>query len=142
LPDVVAIRYIESSALVAALLEGDAAAKASIRAPGQRVTSAITVVETSRAVLRAHLSGRITVQQQRAALRTLQRFARRCHIVSVTDAILKHAGRPFPVEPVRTLDAIHLATAAALDEPPALMIVVSRDRRVCDNAIALGHSVE
>jgi predicted nucleic acid-binding protein len=140
--DVLAIRYIESSALVAALLESDASAKASIRTLGQRVTSAITVAETSRAVLRAHLSGRITVQQQRAALLTLHRFARRCNIVSVTEAILAHAGRPFPVEPVRTLDAIHLATAAALGEPPALVIVVSRDRRVRDNATALGHPVE
>jgi predicted nucleic acid-binding protein len=140
--DVPAIRYIESSALVAALLEGDASAKASIRVPGQRVTSAITVAETSRAVLRAQLSGRITLQQQRAALLTLRRFARRCHIVSVTEAILAHAGRPFPVEPVRTLDAIHLATAAALGEPPALVIVVSRDRRVRDNAAVLGHHVE
>jgi hypothetical protein len=35
-------RYIESSALVAALLEGDPAAKASIRAQGQRVMSALT----------------------------------------------------------------------------------------------------
>jgi predicted nucleic acid-binding protein len=140
-PDVL-IRYIESSALVAALLEGDAAAKTSIRAKGQRVTSAITVAEASRAALRAFLSGRITAQQLRAALRTLLRFARRCHIVSVTDAILDHAARPFPVEPVRSLDAIHLATAAALGEPPALVIVVSRDRRVCDNAAVLGHPVE
>jgi hypothetical protein len=80
--DVVAVRYIELSALVAALLEGDASAMASIRAPGQRVTSSITVAETSRALLRARLSERITAQQQRAALIALQRFARRCHIVT------------------------------------------------------------
>lgn len=88
-------RYIESSALVAAVLEGDVAAKASIRSPGERVTSALTITEASRAVLRARLSGRITVQQQRAALLTLQRFSRRCHIVSVTEDILAHAGHPF-----------------------------------------------
>jgi predicted nucleic acid-binding protein len=140
--DVGGLRYIESSALVAALLEDDASAKASIRVQGQRVTSAITVTETSRAVLRAQLSGRITAQQQRAALLTLRRFTRRCHVVNVTEAILAHAGRPFPVEPVRTLDAIHLATAAGLAEAPALVIVVSRDRRVRDNATALGHPVE
>ena len=137
-----AIRYIESSALVAAMLEGDPAAKTSIRAQGQRVTSALTVAETSRAVLRARLSGRITVQQQRAALLALQRFARRCHIVSITEAILAQAGRRFPVEPIRTLDAIHLATAAALGEPSALVTIVTRDLRVRDNATALGHSVE
>lgn len=142
LSDLDVIRYIESSALVAALLEGDVSARASIRGTGRRVTSAITVAETSRAVLRAHLLGRITEKQQRTALQALQRFVRRCHIMSVTEAILADARRRFPIEPVRTLDAIHLATATALGEPPALVIVVSRDHRVRDNASALGHPIE
>ena len=135
-------RYIESSALVAAVLEGDTAAKASIRAQGQRVTSVLTMAEASRALLRARLSGRLTAQQQRAALLTLQRFTSRCYVVNVTETILSHAGRPFPVEPIRTLDAIHLATAEALGDPPALVTIVTRDMRVRDNAIALGHPVE
>jgi predicted nucleic acid-binding protein len=135
-------RYIESSALVAAVLESDEPAMASIRAGEQRVTSALTIAEASRAVLRARLAGRITAQQQRDVLVTLQRFARRCHIVSVTDTILAHAGRPFPVEPIRTLDAIHLATAEALGDPAALLIIVTRDLRIRDNATALGHPVE
>jgi predicted nucleic acid-binding protein len=135
-------RYIESSALVAAVLEGDTEAKASIRAQGQRVTSALTVAETGRAVLRARLSGRITPQQERAAILTIQRFTARCHIVSITGAILAHVGRPFPAEPIRTLDAIHLSTAQALGDPPALVTIVTRDIRVRDNAIALGHPVE
>ncbi len=53
-----------------------------------------------------------------------------------------HAGRPFPVEPIRTLDAIHLATAAALSAMPALVTIVTRDLRVRNNATALGHQVE
>jgi len=78
---------------------------------------------------------------------TPQRFTRRCHIVSITEAIiteamLAHAGRAFPVEPIRTLDAIHLATAEALGDPPALVKIVTRDLRVRDNASALGHPVE
>ena len=73
---------------------------------------------------------------------TLRRFARRCHIVSVTETILAHAGRSFPVEPVRTLDAIHLATAEALGDPPALLTIVTRDHRIRDNASAFGHPVE
>ncbi len=62
--------------------------------------------------------------------------------MSVTESILTHAGRPFPVEPVRTLDAIHLATASALGDPPALLTIVTRDVRVRENALALGYSVE
>ncbi|MEO5924815.1 MAG: type II toxin-antitoxin system VapC family toxin [Bryobacteraceae bacterium] len=135
-------RYIETSALVAAVLEGDTAARASIRARGVRVTSALTFTEANRAVLRSRLLGKITVPQQRAALLTLQRFARRCHVVSVTEAILVQAGRTFPVEPIRTLDAIHLATAGALGDQPALLTIVTRDNRVRDNASALGYLVE
>jgi predicted nucleic acid-binding protein len=124
------------------MLEGDVAAKASIRAPGRRITSAITIAETSRALVRARLSGRLTAQQHRAALFALQRFARRCHLVGVTETILTRAGRPFPAEPVRTLDAIHLATAEALGDPPALVIIVTRDLRVRENSMALGFAVE
>ena len=118
------------------------AARGSIRGSGKRITSALTIAESSRAVLRAHLSGRVTAEQHRAAMLTLQRFARRCHIVSVTEAILTRAGRPFPVEPIRTPDAIHLATAEALGEPPALVIIITRDIRVRENSTALGFSVE
>lgn len=73
---------------------------------------------------------------------TLRRLVRRCDTVAVTEAILARAGRPFPVEPVRTLDAIHLATAQVLSDKPELVIVITRDQRVRDNAIALGHPVE
>ena len=135
-------RYIESSALVAALLEGDAAARASIRAPGKRVTSTLPLAEAARAILRGRGAGRLSEAHERAATRGLQVFARRCALVGVTDAVLARVARPFPVEPIRTLDAVHLATAEALDEPPALVTIVTRDARVRDNARALGYAVE
>ncbi|MDE0006474.1 MAG: hypothetical protein OXQ29_27615, partial [Rhodospirillaceae bacterium] len=53
------VRYIESSALVAALLEGDAIALESIRARGRKVTSALTIAETARAILRARATARL-----------------------------------------------------------------------------------
>jgi len=60
----------------------------------------------------------------------------------VTEAVLARAGRPFPIEPIRTLDAVHLATAEALGEPPQLVSVVTRDVRVSENARALGYAIE
>jgi hypothetical protein len=80
--------------------------------------------------------------QERAAVRGLRVFARRCFVVAVTDTVLARVGRPFPVEPIRTLDAVHLATAELLGEPPQLMTIVTRDTRVRDNARALGYAVE
>jgi predicted nucleic acid-binding protein len=128
--------------LVAALLERDRPARASIRAQGKRVTSALTLAEAARAILRARASGRLSEADERAAIRGLQVLARRCDIVSVTDEVLARVGRPFPVEPIRTLDAVHLATAETLAEPPALVTIVTRDARVRDNARALGYAVE
>jgi predicted nucleic acid-binding protein len=139
---VVGVRYIESSALVAALLEHDREALRSARAKTRQITSALTLAEGARAVVRERAGGRLTPDAERAALRALQRFERRCYVVAVTDNVLARVRRPFPVEPVRTLDAVHIATAESLGEPPQLMSIVTRDERVRENARALGYSVE
>ncbi len=136
------IRYLETSAIVAALLERDAAARAAPRAAGHRVTSALTLAEAARAIVRARATGRITAAEERAAVRSIASFARRCDVVAVTESILTRVGRPFPVEPIRTLDAVHLATAELLDEPPQLVTIVTRDTRVRHNARALGYAIE
>ena len=135
------LRYIESSALLAALLEQDAAAIQELRALGQRVTSALTFSEASRALIRARVTGRLTPSQERQALRALRTFERRIAVVALTNDILVRAGRPFPVEPVRTLDAVHLATVELLGEPPQLVTIITRDERVRANARALGYMV-
>jgi predicted nucleic acid-binding protein len=134
-------RYIESSALLAALLEQDAGALEELRAEGQRVTSTLTFAEAGRALIRARVAGRLTHAEERTALRGLQTFERNCSVVSVTDGVLTRAGRPFPVEPIRTLDAIHLATAELLGEAPQLVTLVARDDRIRRNALALGYAV-
>jgi uncharacterized protein len=139
---VVGLRYIESSALVAALLEHDADALKSLRANARQITSALTLAETARAIVRARVGERLTPDAERAAVRALRRFERRCYVVAVTDDVLARVRRPFPVEPVRTLDAVHIATAESLGEPPQLMSIVTRDHRVRENARALGYSVE
>jgi predicted nucleic acid-binding protein len=136
------VRYIESRALVAALLERDAAALKSVRTTGRQVTSALTIAETARAILRARFGARLTAAEERAAVRALRRFERRSFVVAVTDSVLARVRRPFPVEPVRTLDAVHLATAELLGEPAPLVTIVTRDVRVRDNAEALGYAVE
>jgi hypothetical protein len=46
------------------------------------------------------------------------------------------------VQMVRTLDAVHIATAESLGEAPQLMSIVTRDHRVRENAKALGYAVE
>ena len=134
--------YVETSALLAALLEQDAAARNALRGKRRRITSALTFAEASRALVRARVAQRLTPSEERAGLRWLQAFRRRCDVMAITDAVLTRAGRPFPVEPIRTLDALHLATAEFLGEPPQLVTIVTRDSRVIDNAKAMGYLVE
>jgi predicted nucleic acid-binding protein len=132
---------MESSALVAALLEHDTAAL-KLPAGTQLVTSALTLAEAARAIIRARATGRLTPAQEQAAVRALRTFERRCFILDVDRAVLTRVRRPFPIEPLRTLDAVHLATTELLGEAPQLVTVVTRDVRVRDNARALGYSVE
>jgi predicted nucleic acid-binding protein len=133
---------MESSALVAALLEHDTAIRRSLPPGIHHVTSALTLAETGRAIIRARATARLTPAEERAAVRALRTFERRCFILDVDRAVLDRVRRPFPVEPIRTLDAVHLATVELLGEAPQLVTIVTRDDRVRNNARALGYIVE
>ena len=133
--------YVESSALLAALLESDQAARDAIRAPGRLITSRLTLAEANRAVLRARVTGRLDPEDEQRLIRGLEAFGRRCELIAVSEEVLVRAGRPFPVEPIRTLDAIHLASMEMLGEPPQLVTIITRDARVTANARALGYVV-
>jgi predicted nucleic acid-binding protein len=91
--------------------------------------------------VRARVAGRVTAEQERVALRVLDTLKSHCDIVELGDVVLMRAGLPFPVEPIRTLDALHIATAELLDERPQLVTIVTRDERVRNNARSLGFAV-
>lgn len=59
----------------------------------------------------------------------------------LTDAELERAERPFPGEPVRTMDALHLASALLLREAQPGLALLTRDRRVPRAALGLGFDV-
>jgi hypothetical protein len=56
-------------------------------------------------------------------------------------AILGRACQPFPGEPIRTLDALHLATAIAASTALDGLTLLTVDRRLWSSAQALGLSV-
>ena len=59
----------------------------------------------------------------------------------MTDLVLDRASRTFPVEPVGTLDAIHLATALEFHAALGSLTMLSLDERIRANAAALGMEV-
>ena len=133
--------YVESSAVVAAVLEGDADVQRALSRHARIVTSSLTFAECWRAFVRARVTGRLTEAGEEQARQVLRSLLHECVSVPVSDEILERTGRPFPVEPVRTLDAIHLASLEWLALLPEDIIVVSRDRRVRENATAMGYAV-
>jgi predicted nucleic acid-binding protein len=136
------IRYFDTSAVVAALAEGDEEADASLVADGACIGSVLTFLESSRALARARRDGRISAERERDLQRALELLETRMDVVTIDAPILARARRPFPIEPVRTLDAIHLATAESLELHPSFLTFVTRDKRLRENAQALGYSVE
>lgn len=120
--------YLDSSAFVKALVQepGSRALRAFLgEHPHARVSSALLRAEALRAV--RHL-GPEALERVRVALR-------RVDLIAVDDRILDAAGVLEP-QVVRTLDAIHLATALAMGDD--LFGIVTYDARMIEGARLLG----
>lgn len=137
-PEVV---YIESSALLRVLLERDAGLQKRLRSFDSFFTSTLTLIEVPRALARARNEARISVRAYARARSRFAAFARGCTVSELTDVVRERAALEFPVEPVRTLDAIHLATIVTWADTLGPLIVASCDQRVSQNALALGYEV-
>jgi uncharacterized protein len=130
-------RYVETSALLRLFLEGDDALRPFMEA-GTCYTSALTFAEARRAIRRARFAGRLDLAGVQRARQRVAEFERWSEVVPMSDRVLQATGEEFPVEPVRTLDAVHLATILLLAETLPELDLVSTDERVRENARALG----
>jgi uncharacterized protein len=137
------IVYAESSAVLAWLLgEPTAPAVRAILAGAERVVaSALTPLECGRALARGRAAGTLSPDDARDAARLLERATRGWALLELTGTPLERAARPFPVEPVRTLDALHLASALEFHAALGALTMLSLDERIRENAGALGMAV-
>ncbi len=122
--------YLDSSAIVKLAVrepESDALRR-HLRRRRPWVSSALARTEVSRSLL---ASGEEAVAAGRAVLA-------RCDLVRVNDRVLSLAGTLNPAE-LRSLDAIHLATAERLRDEISELVVY--DQRMADAARQLGHRV-
>src|SRR4051812_27860920 len=106
----------ESSAPLAWLLDhahGERVADA-LAAAEHVVTSELTLVECDRVLIRAVVLHELEEADAVDRQARLNAVAQMWTVVRLEEEILERARRPFPVEPVRTLDALHLATAVTL----------------------------
>lgn len=120
--------YLDSSAFVKLVVEEteSVALRAYLANHGaRRVSSALLRAESLRAV--RHLGP--------DALATVREGLRRVDLIGIDDRILDAAGTLEP-QVLRTLDAIHLATAIAVGDD--LDAIVTYDERMLDAASLLG----
>jgi len=135
------ILYAETSAVLRWILgQADAEpVRDALSRASRIVTSVLTVLECERAFIRIASS---TPAQARAEARTQFLSAiPYWTLVEMHAAIRARASKPFPVEPIRTLDALHLATIAELEPTVGPLRVLSTDDRVVSNCHALGWPV-
>lgn len=112
-------------------------------ATAEKVTSSrLSLIETRRVVRRAEREGRITAAQAADLLAVFAQAASTWAILALSEEIARRAEEGFPSEPVRTLDAIHLASALFLRQSFPDLVVLTTDERVRANAALLGLSVE
>lgn len=137
------ILYAESSAVLAWLLgePRSALTERALRDASLVVTSVLTGAECSRAILRGAAVGAITCARAQALVRTLGEWETGCDRLEIGDRVVARANAPFPCEPLRTLDAIHVASAALVQAELGDVTVLSYDDRVRANAAALGMSL-
>ncbi len=135
--------YAESSAVLAWLLgdDGADASRVALASASAIVTSELTLVECSRALIRAQRTEGMAEAVAAERRGRLLRAAAHWTVLAIGTAVIERASAPFPVEPLRSLDALHLASALLARPALDAVTVLSLDRRIRDNAMQLGFEV-
>jgi predicted nucleic acid-binding protein len=136
--------YAETSAVLRWLFaeEGGEALRAALAAAEKVTSSRLTLIETRRVVRRAERDRRITAAQSADVLAVFAQAVSTWAILEISEEIARRAEDGFPNEPVRTLDAIHLASALFLRQSFPHLVIVSADERIRANAALLGFQTE
>lgn len=104
--------------------------------------SALLRVEALRTADRLRLEGVLDDERRAELSRQIATLVDSLHLVPVTDAILKRAGEPFPTI-LGTLDAIHLATAMAVEaHEEAHLTLLTHDAQLGQAARSMSLPVE
>lgn len=135
--------YAESSAVLAWLFGEEAGDDVwPVLENAERVVASdLTTVEVLRAIGRVAGSGLATESGRAARSGEYRRASSQWTFLRLDGPVLERAARPFPAEPVRTLDALHLSSALGIRESGEDVTVLSLDGRIRENAEALGFDV-
>lgn len=136
--------YAESSAVLAWLLGEEAGH--SVREVLQHSdvvqSSDLTLVECDRVLIRAVTSGEMAEAAAGDRRAHLNAATSHWHVWRVSPDIVERARHPFPGEPIRTLDALHLASALAVRSAVPGVERLSLDDRIRRAARLLGFHLQ
>ena len=135
--------YAESSAVLAWLLDEDSspAIRHLLSGADFIVASDLTLIECDRVLHRAVNIGELSEVEAADRHAHLVTVAAHWHVLRIGSEIVDRARQPFPGEPIRTLDAIHLASALVARAATAGLQLLSLDDRVRKVAVRLGLQV-
>jgi predicted nucleic acid-binding protein len=135
--------YAESSAVLRWLLGASDADRIErvLTSAGAVVTSELTSAEVGRSLQRLVATGQVDGPAGEGAWTSYSVASQHWHVYRVEEPILVRVRQAFPREPIRTLDAIHLATAMHHAAAVSVPVVLSVDQQVRANAQALGWAV-
>lgn len=105
------------------------------------VSSSLTLIECERVLIRMVSAGDVSEALAAERRATLARTAEHWVMFDLAREVVERARRPFPREPIRTLDAIHLATAVLAQSLVDELSIVSLDNRVRDSGRLMGFRV-
>jgi hypothetical protein len=136
--------YAESSAVLAWLMGEDPgdAVRGALGGADVVITSDLTLVECDRVLIRAAALEELPEAEAADRRACLTAAAAHWHVLKLGADIIDRARRPFPGEPIRALDAIHLASAIAARSAVAGVEMLSLDRRIRASARAMGFRLQ
>lgn len=105
------------------------------------LSASLTTIECDRVLVRAVTLGLLPEASAAEKRAVLARSVDHWVVFELDAAVAERARRPFPAEPIRTLDAVHLATAALAHSLVPEMAVLSLDRRVRTPARQMGFTL-
>jgi predicted nucleic acid-binding protein len=132
--------FVDSSAVIRAVLERGMSPPVdrTLASASALIVSRLALVETSRALLRARLDGRMTVRALAIAQSQVDELWDRCEIWELSRAVCEEARRIAPTLPLRSLDALHLATFMVARRRISSLRLLSTDARMLAAATHLG----
>ena len=124
--------YLDTSAVLRAILENGTSPEVEtlIAAAPALITSRLSLVESSRAILRLRQLGGLSEAKLADAEREISAVWARCELWELTPTVCEKARQVAPAKSLRTLDALHLATFIAAREKIEGLELVTVDERL------------